>query len=87
MTFDPDKYEDAWLSVHLRLYEPHQDEPVILEVERGVGRPMSDLVSRKAADIRRRELDVLKCVQQHSFATLERPDFLLRRHHAGQHAQ
>jgi len=42
VTFDSDKYEEAWLSVHLKLYEPHQDEPVILEIERGVGRPMAE---------------------------------------------
>ena len=35
--------DDLWLVENFKLYEPHQDDYTVIEVEsRGVGRPMSE---------------------------------------------
>jgi len=40
---DIDLFDEAWISKNLELYNPHQDDYTVLEVEsKGIGRPMSE---------------------------------------------
>lgn len=40
---DIDLFDEAWITSNFSLYEPHQDDYTVIEVEkRGIGRPMSE---------------------------------------------
>jgi hypothetical protein len=40
---DIDLFDEQWIDINFKLYEPHQDDFTVIEVEkRGVGRPMSE---------------------------------------------
>jgi len=42
-TYDLDAWEEAWIDRNFKVYEPHQDDYVVVGTgERGVGRPMSE---------------------------------------------
>jgi len=42
-TYDLDAWEEAWIDRNFKVYEPHQDDYVVVDTgERGVGRPMSE---------------------------------------------
>jgi len=41
--YDLDAWEEAWIDKNFKVYEPHQDDYVVVGTgERGVGRPMSE---------------------------------------------
>jgi len=38
-----DLFEEAWIDANFKLYEPHQDDYTVIEIDkRGIGRPMSE---------------------------------------------